>query len=231
MREDLDKELCRKYPRLYADRNASPRDTALCWGFQCDSGWYQILDDLSAELEAEITRIALEHGEEASSQVRATTVKEKFGALRVYLTRTSDEMDMLISEAELRSSRTCEVTGKPGRIRSVNGWLSCLSNEEYYKALASAHLRGAYVAGKENSEDSYKKALEFHAHRLENLLEPNVYSQKERAEILFWSIIYKIRFALRHPIYHVKQTFRSWKYRITYRLWRINRKRKGLWVA
>ena len=54
---------------------------------------------------------------------RATTVKEKFGGLRVYLTSSTDEMEAAIDEAEAESFKTCEECGAPGVLRSDGGWL------------------------------------------------------------------------------------------------------------
>ena len=53
MREELDKQLCEKYPLLYRDRNAPMTETAMCWGFCCGEGWYNIIDTLSALLYSE----------------------------------------------------------------------------------------------------------------------------------------------------------------------------------
>lgn len=46
MREELDKKLCEKYPKIFRDRFADMRTTAMCWGFECGDGWYNILDSL-----------------------------------------------------------------------------------------------------------------------------------------------------------------------------------------
>ena len=50
MNEKLDKQLCEKYPLLYRDRNAPMTETAMCWGFCCGDGWYNLIDTLSALL-------------------------------------------------------------------------------------------------------------------------------------------------------------------------------------
>ncbi len=44
MSPELDKQLCEKYPLIFADRHADMTQTAMCWGFECDSGWYDIID-------------------------------------------------------------------------------------------------------------------------------------------------------------------------------------------
>lgn len=46
MREDLDNKLCEKYPQIFKNRHAHMQETAMCWGFQCGDGWYDIIDVL-----------------------------------------------------------------------------------------------------------------------------------------------------------------------------------------
>jgi len=45
MTEELDKKLCEKYPKIFADRDADMKDTCMCWGFPGD-GWYWLIDHL-----------------------------------------------------------------------------------------------------------------------------------------------------------------------------------------
>jgi hypothetical protein len=51
MNPEKDKELCEKYPILYAQRDKSMQDTCMCWGFECGDGWARIIDELSAKIE------------------------------------------------------------------------------------------------------------------------------------------------------------------------------------
>lgn len=46
MNEELDKQLCDKYPLLFKDRNADMKTTAMCWGFCHGDGWFNIIDTL-----------------------------------------------------------------------------------------------------------------------------------------------------------------------------------------
>lgn len=62
------------------------------------------------------------------SHPAASQVKEKFATLRFYMTSATDEMYDLISKAEARSSKTCEVCGQPGVLRQ-GGWLQTLCDE------------------------------------------------------------------------------------------------------
>ena len=47
MRQELDEELCKKYPKIFKDRHAPMTETAMCWGFDIGDGWYQIIDSLT----------------------------------------------------------------------------------------------------------------------------------------------------------------------------------------
>lgn len=71
MRGNWDKALCKDFPKLYAQRGLSPRETCMCWGFSCGDGWEPIIRRLSAKLEA--------------AGAVAVQVKEKFGTLRFYI--------------------------------------------------------------------------------------------------------------------------------------------------
>ena len=53
MREELDKQLCEKYPLIFRDRNGDMRTTLMCWGFECGDGWYNIIDILCGKLTSE----------------------------------------------------------------------------------------------------------------------------------------------------------------------------------
>lgn len=41
----LDKYLCEKYPKIFVNRNNSPQETCMCWGFPGD-GWFYLIDSL-----------------------------------------------------------------------------------------------------------------------------------------------------------------------------------------
>jgi hypothetical protein len=92
--------------------------------FECNSGWYQLIKDLIVDL--------IELGWDK----QICQVKEKFGGLRFYTNEVSDEMYVRISKAEYLSYQTCEVTGKPGQLRTDLGWIETLCDEEYEKRIA-----------------------------------------------------------------------------------------------
>ena len=51
MNEELDKKLCEKYPKIFRNRHGDPTQTAMCWGFECGDGWYNILDILCGNIQ------------------------------------------------------------------------------------------------------------------------------------------------------------------------------------
>ena len=124
MNEELDRKLVKAFPLLYGDRNASMQSTAMCWGFSCGIGWLDIIWDLSSKLEPLIQKF-IDENQDTELYPKAAQVKEKYGGLRVYMTRGTDEIYDLIEEAEALSYKTCEVCGKPGEERP-GGWIHTL---------------------------------------------------------------------------------------------------------
>jgi CDGSH-type Zn-finger protein len=155
MKKELDEALCAKYPLIFKDRNADMRMTAMCWGFECGDGWYNIIDVLCGLLTSKyrqakerydyraevgvggilygtrtVTQEDLDEAkqkmeEEAAKVPVASQVKEKFGGLRFYVQAATDEHYNYITFAESMSYRTCEVCGNPGK-PYTDGWHSTL---------------------------------------------------------------------------------------------------------
>lgn len=85
----------------------------MCYGFECEDGWFDIIWDLSEKIEPF-----------ASDDFNVFQVKEKFGGLRFYTDGYTDEISAFIREAENKAENTCERCGKPSKIKSKNGWMS-----------------------------------------------------------------------------------------------------------
>lgn len=143
MNDKLDKLLCEKYPKIFADRNAPMTETAMCWGFDHGDGWFNIIDQLCGNIqhhinwaeeqrEREVKRgLAGESGMPRTAhvpQVVATQVKEKFGTLRFYYNGGDQYIHGLVAMAESMSGVTCEVCGTPGVARG-GGWIRTLCDE------------------------------------------------------------------------------------------------------
>lgn len=48
---ELDKQLCEKYPKIFADRYKPMNQTCMCWGFDHGDGWYNIIDNMCAVIQ------------------------------------------------------------------------------------------------------------------------------------------------------------------------------------
>ena len=65
-------------------------------------------------------------------------IKEKWGELRIGLvSHFVDHYRPLISLAERMSKHICQISGAPGTLRDINGWLMVLSDEEYDKKVGN----------------------------------------------------------------------------------------------
>lgn len=136
MRKDLDRLLCEKYPSLYRDRQGDPRQTLMCFGFEVNSGWFRILDHMSAL----VTEQAAREGFDPVAQ----QIKEKYGTLRVSVVGLAgDEYSAgVIRAAGLLSSRICECCGSSFAQLHMDGWWRslCGSCDNTYKQ--GGRLRG-----------------------------------------------------------------------------------------
>lgn len=120
MKEELDKKLVEKYPKIFRDRYADMKTTCMCWGFECGEGWYQIIDELCEKIQNHIDT-------NGAPQVVAVQVKEKFGGLRFYIDGGDKHVYELIHEAENKSYETCETCGSTENVKQTRGgWILTL---------------------------------------------------------------------------------------------------------
>lgn len=126
MKPELDELLCQRYPKIFANRHGDPKETLMCWGFECGDGWYNIINQLCANIQHHVDW-AQEQKEkygrgEGCSQVMAVQIKEKFGTLRFYTNGGDEQIRGMIRMAESMSAVTCEECGAPGKMRGRN-WI------------------------------------------------------------------------------------------------------------
>lgn len=109
MKPEHELHLRTTYPLLYAEPFLQ------CGGyFQCDDGWFNLIDKTSAELE----KLIAAEPKESQSRYRAVQVKEKFSQLRLYLLRGTKEMYDVAQRTEDESAKVCELCGEPGSQKS-----------------------------------------------------------------------------------------------------------------
>jgi hypothetical protein len=105
MNRELEKTLVVTYPTIY--RTLTPRFSGGS-RFECDDGWYRIIEELSRKLEAEAQASAL----------LAIEVREKLGSLRFLLHGdVTSEVDGWLAAAARVSQRTCERCSHPASLR------------------------------------------------------------------------------------------------------------------
>ena len=73
------------------------------------SGWHSLVDELFDLAEKE--------------NFTVVQVKEKFAALRIYVSDASEMIYKQITDIEIRSSGMCEICGKAGETVTIGGWL------------------------------------------------------------------------------------------------------------
>jgi hypothetical protein len=137
MKEELQKKLYEKYPKIFSQKDLPMSETCMCWGICHDDGWYNILDTLCASIQHHIDYENCDGKYESMRkhrplpsdgtwvqvhQVEATQVKEKFGGLRFYYNGGDEFINGLVTFAQSISLRTCETCGAPGR-PTKKGWI------------------------------------------------------------------------------------------------------------
>jgi len=126
MNKENTRTLFEAFPELYRGRFLDMKENLMCFGFECDDGWFELLYDLSREI--------TEHCAASGDPVPlAVQVKEKFGTLRFYADNTSETVDDIIEKYQEKSGGICEVTGAPGKLCHRRGRLKTLSEEEVRK--------------------------------------------------------------------------------------------------
>jgi len=78
MKPELDKLLCERYPKLFANRHARVHESLMCFGFECGDGWFDLIDVLCSTIQSYLD------SNPSKQQVVVVQVKEKFGTLRFY---------------------------------------------------------------------------------------------------------------------------------------------------
>jgi hypothetical protein len=92
--------------------------------FEFDSGWNKLVEELCEKI-AKIDK---------NKEVRVQQIKEKFASLRFYINSGTDKIYKLIAKYEKISSKTCEICGNEGHIRT-------LKDHRWYKTLCDRHAK------------------------------------------------------------------------------------------
>lgn len=124
MKKELDEKLCAKYPLIFKDRNASMQSTAMCWGFECGDGWYNILDVLCAHLSFDYNRAKNDY-DRIKDKVDQPRWK---GSDKIVTQASIDEARTKLDEETLKVPIATQVKEKFGGLRF---YVSGASDKQY----------------------------------------------------------------------------------------------------
>lgn len=132
MKEELEKKLYEKHPKIFRQKNFPMNQTCMCWGFSCGDGWYDLIDALCHAIQNRIdsrvqfSKIVKKQDCEPISQLEAVQVKEKYGGLRFYEQGGDEYTNGLIAMAEYLSYYICEECGSTKDVTQTKGWIKTL---------------------------------------------------------------------------------------------------------
>lgn len=122
MKQSLDNKLFLRYPIIYRGRHQGAEKTTMYFGFDFDNGWFNLINDLSEQIE-EIAEKLKAEGVEAKCLPKVSQAKQKFGGLRFYMSNSNSEIKSLIEKAEREAARTCERCGcQPAELVNDDGY-------------------------------------------------------------------------------------------------------------
>lgn len=113
MNKDLEKKLFDEFDFFKPERPMT--EALMCFGFDCDDGWYEIIYELCKKIKKENIK-----------DFEVVQVKEKLAQLCFYTTRSTDKVFDFIQEASAKSEITCEVCGEKGSLCIKGYWYKTL---------------------------------------------------------------------------------------------------------
>jgi ribosomal protein L37AE/L43A len=107
MEKERLEEIKAKLRELREDfKNAEPKYPYDLFGIECGEGWKHLYQPIIDKV------IEYNKDKDEDSKIVIHQIKEKFGSLRIYLSKYTDELSRMIDDAEEKSYHTCEVCGK-----------------------------------------------------------------------------------------------------------------------
>lgn len=123
MREELERKLVTKYSELFRGKDKPPTESLMCFGCECDDGWFDIINNACALIQNH-----LKH-ELTCPAVEFVQIKEKYGGLRLYYHGGDEYVAGVCNMAEAMSYNVCEISGNRGELYAAGHWVRTLSSE------------------------------------------------------------------------------------------------------
>ncbi len=127
MNQELEAYLTDSYPTFFHYRAtdetvADGMDPAIAHEIACDDGWFPLIEAVATIAKKQFNT----RGDRET--IHATQIKEKFGALRIYVNRSPDRITAATWMAQRLSEQMCERCGatQGTRKQSDTGWMKTL---------------------------------------------------------------------------------------------------------
>lgn len=173
----LDYYLVKKYPKIFVNRHANMQTTAMCWGFECDNGWFNLLNKACSLIQHHIDSTE-------EKNVRSRLWKERILAqdwdnVPAYIKNEYDKTNILPEEEAVHQVVATQIKEKFGTLRfyvngaddychgiinfaesmsactcEVCGQLGKLNNQGWLKTRCEKHEDNDYPTDKEELKDA-----------------------------------------------------------------------------
>lgn len=133
----LQKYLAKKYHIFfdYLKEDKSDIMLPIYFGFECDDGWFNLLDTLMGQIKHYCEWKKIE-------PIRITQIKEKFGTLCFYYENGDTYINGMVSMTTQMSSKTCEVCGTMNNVgRTSGGWVKYMCQDCHSKSQRLSDLK------------------------------------------------------------------------------------------
>ena len=133
MKDELQKEIMKNYPKIFRDKDEDMTRTCMCWGLECPDAWAPLIERLCDSLQ-------FHSDHNGAPQVVADQVKEKFGTLRFYYhteypegaetdPRREGMLAGIVMTYEDMTETICAECGSNKGVTSTKGWITYLCGE------------------------------------------------------------------------------------------------------
>ena len=106
MRKDLEAQILERYPELFKKSESPSREPVLRWGFECEDGWFTLIDALCATIMSEVHYLRqklqdveerLRHPESLADWQRTEYTPLYLAELRAQLANATSQLPTLTS--------------------------------------------------------------------------------------------------------------------------------------
>jgi hypothetical protein len=122
MKKELQDKLYEKYPEIFVQKDLSIQESCMPWGFECEDGWFWLIDNL-----CDCIQTYIDYNDK--EQAEALQVKEKYGSLSFNISTMDEMIHGMVYLAESTSNSICEVCGSTEDVSQTQGWIKTLCDK------------------------------------------------------------------------------------------------------